>query len=118
MSSIIQEKQYKAAGLPLSGFLPVDHPNSTTASKYWASKALFKRDEANTLELVINKLDVNQPLSHGTSRLSAFASFIGDLHSEAFKYDSIARKNQYRKMIMSESRLREQENFDISTIFD
>lgn len=86
--------------------LSVDHTNSSAASQFWANRALGKRNESSILELVVGKIDADQPLSSGTSRLSAFSSYIGDLHSEALKFDYIARKNQYRKLIMSEPRFR------------
>lgn len=105
-------------GFALILFLPVDHTNSTAASRYWAAKSLATRNEARTLELVLQKIDKDQPLSCDTSRLAAFTSYITEIYSEALRYDSIARRNQYRKMIMSEPRFRENESFDISTILD
>lgn len=118
-TNINTPKQAAAAGLVLPSlcFLPVDHTNSTTASRYWANKALTKRNEASTLELVISKIDIDQPLSSGTSRLSGFVPYILDLHSQALKYDYIARRNQYRNMIMSESKFTINDNFDISSVF-
>ena len=106
------------AGLPWILFLPVNHTNSTAASRFWANKALCRRDEANKLELVVNKIDMDRPISSGTTRLSAFESYIGDLYFEALKYDKLARTNQYRKMIMSEPRFTANDSFDISTNFE
>jgi len=106
------------AGIPLSGLLPIDHEPRTRASSYWAQKALAKKYEADKLELVINKLDIDSPLSSGIStRLSAFTSHIGDLYAEALRYDRIARRNQYRQMITSEPRFND--NFDgINSVFE
>lgn len=106
------------ASLSFILLLPVDHTNSSVASQFWANKALGKINEASILELVVGKIDTDPPLSSGTSKLSAFSSYIGDLHSEALKFDYIARKNLYRKMIMSEPRFRINESSEISTIFE
>lgn len=106
------------ASLPLFLLLPVDHTSSSVASQFWVNKALGKRNEASVLELVVGKIDMDQPINSGTSRLSAFTSYIGSLHSEALKFDYIAKKNVYRKMIMSEPRFRINESSEISTIFE
>lgn len=98
------DSPFLQAGIPLSGLLSIDHEHSTRASCYWAKKALAKKNEADKLELVLTKLDIDSPLSGNTSRLSGFTSYIGDLYAEALRFDSIARKNQFRKMITSEPR--------------
>ena len=106
------------SGIPVSGLLAIDHEPRTTASSYWAKKALAKKYEADKLELVINKLDRDSPLTTSiSSRISAFTSYIGDLYAEALKYDHIARKNQYRKMITSEVRFNDKFN-GINSVFD
>lgn len=107
------------ASVPLSGILAIEHDNSTTASRCWAKRALIKKEEADKLELVLNKLDVDRPLASGISRSSGFISYIGDLYSEALRFDYIARRNQYRKMIMSEPRFTVNDSSeDISSILE
>lgn len=116
---VLPSSTHLQASLPLSGLLPIQHDNSTTASRYWARKALNKKDEADKLELVLKKLDLDSPLSGGISRSSGFTSYIGDLYSEALRFDFIARKNQYRKMIISEPRFNVNESSeDISSILE
>lgn len=106
------------ASVPLSGLLPIVHDNSTGASRYWVRKALNKKEEADKLELVLNKLDRDSPMRDGVSRLSGFTSYIGDLYSEALKFDAVARKNQYRKMIISEPRFNANNSEDITSVLE
>lgn len=103
------------SALPISALLPVGHANGSPSSRYCCNKAWAKREEGNSLELVIDKLDNDHPLSSGTSRLSAFSSYIGDLHKEALYYDRLARKHLYRKIVMNESRFRKNEDSEMAT---
>lgn len=101
-----KDKRNKGLQATVTGLLPIDHEPSTMSSRYWARKAWAKKYEGDKLELVLDKLDRDSPLSSGIStRASAFRSFIGDFYAEALKYDHTARKHQYRKLVTSEPRL-------------
>lgn len=79
--------------------LPISECNNVT-SIWWAKLALEIQHETRTIYNVINKLDMEKPLASGASRLDGFHSYFLDKYREAMFYDRIARKNQYRTMIL------------------
>ena len=80
--------------------LPVSECNNL-ASQYWARKALEIQYENRTIFNVILKLDREIPLLSGKSRLEGFHSYLLAKYKESMDFDRIARKNQYRTMILT-----------------
>lgn len=71
------------------------------ASQHWAGKALRNQQEIRTISTVIKKLDNEIPHPSGSSRWSAFHTYLLERYKESINFDRIARKNQYRTMILN-----------------
>lgn len=81
--------------------LPLNECNNAT-SLYWSSRALKNQHEIRTISTVINKLDQDNPRTLGEStRLSGFMPYLLEKYKESLEFDRIARKNQYRTMILN-----------------
>lgn len=80
--------------------LPISECNNIT-SPYWARKALEIQYENRTILNVLLKLDREIPLLSGKTRFVGFHSYILANYKQSMEFDKIARKNQYRSMILN-----------------
>lgn len=87
----------------------LNNPEHTATTLARAKDALSIKKEANMLYLVINKLDREQPLKGGTSRMSAFCYDIMDSEDKFYYNEKILWKNLYRNVIMKSSKIRSAE---------
>lgn len=94
----------------LSGPANPAHTNSTL---YKAKMALYYRQEANSLYIVLNKLDRELPL--GTPRTSAFFGEFMRLHKSFLYWENMYWKDLYRGVIMKSSKIRSAELSSPST---
>lgn len=84
--------------------LGVSSVPDNSSSLYCSNTAKSIESEWNLLNIVVSKLDREQPLSSGVSRYSAFEIYQQGLRDKAYFFQTLAWRNHYKKIIRNEPR--------------